>query len=138
MEATNYHPFSSTSDDSVENSIKSPEKSDRSISFLYQQQSSFEGKEKEKDSEKRQSPGEKREKPPKTGYTIYVSGKAITEDFLKKHFSDFGSIVNVSMEIEKGRGFVTFSKTEATDRAIAEVRKREKFKFCDLKFKKKY
>lgn len=50
-----------------------------------------------------------------------MSGKSITEDFLKKHFSDFGSIVNVSMEIEKGRGFVTFSKTEATDRAIVEV-----------------
>jgi RNA recognition motif-containing protein len=46
----------------------------------------------------------------------------ITEDFLKKNFSDFGMIVNVSMEIEKGRGFVTFSKTEATDRAIVEVR----------------
>lgn len=58
---------------------------------------------------------------PKTGYTIYVSGKSITEDFLKKHFGEFGTIVNVSMEIEKGRGFVTFSKTEATDRAIAEV-----------------
>lgn len=58
---------------------------------------------------------------PKTGYTIYVSGKTITEDFLKKHFSEFGTIVNVSMEIEKGRGFVTFSKTEATDRAIAEA-----------------
>lgn len=25
------------------------------------------------------------------------------------------------MEIEKGRGFVTFSKTEATDQAIVEV-----------------
>ena len=45
----------------------------------------------------------------------------ITEDFLKKSFSEFGLIVNVSMEIEKGRGFVTFSKTEATDRAIVEV-----------------
>lgn len=74
------------------------------------------------DTDKKQSPGTpQREKPPKTGYTIYVSGKSITEDFLKKHFSDFGNIVNVSMEIEKGRGFVTFSKTEATDRAIAEV-----------------
>lgn len=50
-----------------------------------------------------------------------MSGKTITEDYLKKHFGDFGSIVNVSMEIEKGRGFVTFSKTEATDRAIIEV-----------------
>lgn len=116
---THYHPFSSTSEDNSESSSKSPvEKPERSISFLYQQQF-----EKEKDTDKRQShsPNQQREKPPKTGYTIYVSGKSITEDFLKKHFSDFGSIVNVSMEIEKGRGFVTFSKTEATDRAIVEM-----------------
>lgn len=85
--------------------------SNRSISFLYQQ---FE---KEKETDKKIPIKDK----PKTGYTIYVSGKTITEDFLKKHFSEFGTIVNVSMEIEKGRGFVTFSKTEATDRAIAEV-----------------
>lgn len=74
--------------------------------------------EKEKDGDKKSViPKDK----PKTGYTIYVSGKTITEDFLRKHFSEFGSIVNVSMEIEKGRGFVTFSKTEATDRAITDV-----------------
>lgn len=87
--------------------------SNRSISFLYQQ---FE---KEKEEEKK--PNIPLKDKPKTGYTIYVSGKTITEDFLKKHFSEFGTIVNVSMEIEKGRGFVTFSKTEATDRAIIEV-----------------
>lgn len=86
----------------------------RSISFLYQQ---FE---KEKEGDKKSNLPQKDIKP-KTGYTIYVSGKTITEDFLKKHFSEFGTIVNVSMEIEKGRGFVTFSKTEATDRAIVDV-----------------
>ena len=121
---THYHPFSSTADESVETVAKSPiEKPDRSVSFLYQQQQF----DKEKDTDKKHSPVASHrgsgggEKPPKTGYTIYVSGKSITEDFLKKHFSEFGSIVNVSMEIEKGRGFVTFSKTEATDRAIVEV-----------------
>lgn len=87
--------------------------SNRSISFLYQQ---FE---KEKEGDKKS--GNVQKDKPKSGYTIYVSGKTITEEFLKRHFSDFGSIVNVSMEIEKGRGFVTFSKTEATDRAIVEV-----------------
>lgn len=46
---------------------------------------------------------EKREKPdkPRTGNTIYVSGYKISEEFLKKHFSSIGNIVNVSMEIEK-------------------------------------
>lgn len=79
--------------------------------------------EKEKDGDKKAAVNPRNESKPKTGYTIYVSGKTITEDFLKKHFSEFGSIVNVSMEIEKGRGFVTFSKTEATDRAISEVKR---------------
>lgn len=88
----------------------------RSISFLYQQ---FE---KEKDGDKKAALNPRNESKPKTGYTIYVSGKTITEDYLKKHFSEFGSIVNVSMEIEKGRGFITFSKTEATERAISEVK----------------
>lgn len=80
--------------------------------------------EKEKDGDKKPAVNPRNESKAKTGYTIYVSGKTITEDFLKKHFSEFGSIVNVSMEIEKGRGFVTFSKTEATDRAIVEVRRK--------------
>lgn len=57
---------------------------------------------------------------PRTGNTIYVSGKNVSEDFLKKHFGDYGTIVNISMEIEKGRGFITFSKPEATEKAIAE------------------
>ena len=123
IETTNYHPYSGTSE-SEENASKSPlpgiEKTEppngnRSISFLYQQIV----QEKEPTETKKQSPQQKDK--PKTGFTVYVSGKGISEDFLKKHFSEYGTIVNVSMEIEKGRGFITFSKTEATSHAITEV-----------------
>lgn len=58
---------------------------------------------------------------PRTGNTIYVAGKQVTEEYLKKHFSAHGMIVNVSMEIEKGRGFITFTKPESAERAIAEM-----------------
>ncbi|XP_055627227.1 negative elongation factor E [Toxorhynchites rutilus septentrionalis] len=58
---------------------------------------------------------------PRSGNTVYVSGNKVTEEFLKKHFNEFGEILNISMEIEKGRGFITFSKTESADRAISEL-----------------
>jgi negative elongation factor E len=57
----------------------------------------------------------------RTGNTIYVSGQKVTEEFLRKHFADFGEIVHVSMEIEKGRGFVTFNKPECTEKAIVDM-----------------
>ncbi|XP_071445948.1 negative elongation factor E [Hetaerina americana] len=58
---------------------------------------------------------------PRQGNTIFVSGYKITEDFLKKAFSSFGNIVNISMEIEKNRGFITFDKMEASEKAISEM-----------------
>lgn len=58
---------------------------------------------------------------PKSGNTIYVSGNRLTEDYLHKQFDGFGKIVNISMEIEKGRGFITFVRAEAAERAIKEV-----------------
>nr|CAG4641265.1 EOG090X0F8Z [Eulimnadia texana] len=58
---------------------------------------------------------------PKTGHTIYVFGYGITEDILKKAFQSYGNIVNISMEIEKNCGFVTFDKTTSADRAITEI-----------------
>ena len=58
---------------------------------------------------------------PRTGNTIYVSGNRVTEEILRNNFSTFGKIVNVSMEIEKGRGFITFTKIESADRAISEM-----------------
>lgn len=58
---------------------------------------------------------------PRQGNTIFVQGHKITEDFLKKAFHTCGNIVNVTMEIEKNRGFVTFDKIESADRAITEM-----------------
>ncbi|XP_043484073.1 negative elongation factor E [Leptopilina heterotoma] len=57
----------------------------------------------------------------KGGNTIFVCGYKISEDFLKRHFQTFGNIVNISMETEKNRGFVTFDKTDAAERAINEM-----------------
>lgn len=67
------------------------------------------------------SPTIQRTEKQRTGNTIYVSGNKVTEDFLRTNFSTFGKIVNVSMEIEKGRGFITFQTTRAADRSIAEM-----------------
>lgn len=39
---------------------------------------------------------------PRAGNTVFVSGNKVTEDYLKKTFNEYGTIVNVSMEIEKG------------------------------------
>lgn len=58
---------------------------------------------------------------PRTGNTIYVAGTKVNEEFLRTHFASFGKIVNVSMEIEKNRGFITFAKPESADRAIGEM-----------------
>lgn len=58
---------------------------------------------------------------PKSGNTIYVSGNRLTEDYLHKQFDGFGKIVNISMEIEKGRGFITFVRAEAAEQAIKEL-----------------
>lgn len=57
----------------------------------------------------------------RTGNTICVSGNNVTEEFLRTQFSTYGKIVNVSMEIEKGRGFITFVKTESAERSIGEL-----------------
>lgn len=66
------------------------------------------------------APGHRNEKQ-RTGHTICVSGNNVTEDFLRNQFSTFGKIVNVSMEIEKGRGFITFAKAESAERAINDM-----------------
>lgn len=57
----------------------------------------------------------------RTGNTICVSGSGITEEFLRTQFVTFGKIVNISMEIEKGRGFITFAKVEVAERAINDM-----------------
>jgi len=54
------------------------------------------------------------------GNTIYVHGYNITEDLLRVTFGSCGKIVNISMEVEKNCGFITFDKAGATEQAIAE------------------
>lgn len=61
--------------------------------------------------------GRKSDKP-RQGNTVYVNGYQITEDILKTTFTDCGKIVNVSMEVEKNCGFVTFDKPESAQKAI--------------------
>lgn len=40
--------------------------------------------------------------PPRKGITIFVGGSsAITEEYLKNIFNKFGTIINISMELEK-------------------------------------
>ncbi|XP_055611438.1 negative elongation factor E [Uranotaenia lowii] len=94
----------------------SPTTPDQPTPNLYQQFANERDKE-EQITKAGDSPRDK----PRSGNTIYVSGNKVTEEFLKKHFCDFGEILNISMEIEKGRGFITFAKTESADRAITEI-----------------
>lgn len=109
-----YQPFSAVqADDGPDNPGNQPPR----IKNLYDTFAN------QRDREERGLTEKQREKPdkPRQGNTIYVTGYNITEEFLKKHFSSVGNIVNISMEIEKNRGFITFDKVEASDRAIAEM-----------------
>ncbi|CAH1961909.1 unnamed protein product [Acanthoscelides obtectus] len=109
-----YQPFSAVQmDDGPDN----PENKPPRIKNLYDTFANARDREERGMIEK---PPPKQEKP-RQGNTIYVSGYKITEEFLKKHFSTMGNIINISMEIEKNRGFITFDKVEAADRAIAEM-----------------
>ncbi|XP_061505537.1 negative elongation factor E [Anopheles gambiae] len=95
------------------------EKETSRVQNLYQQFANE--REKEDQSDKSKPGADASKDKPRSGNTVYVSGNKVTENFLKKHFSDFGEILNISMEIEKGRGFITFSKTESADKAIADL-----------------
>ncbi|XP_035907167.1 negative elongation factor E [Anopheles stephensi] len=104
--------------------IESPnspaEKETSRVQNLYQQFANEREKDDQTDKSKPAGIDPSKDKP-RSGNTVYVSGNKVTENFLKKHFSDFGEILNISMEIEKGRGFITFSKTESADKAISEL-----------------
>ncbi|XP_041369006.1 negative elongation factor E-like [Gigantopelta aegis] len=62
-----------------------------------------------------------RREPPKKGNTIYVRGHRITEELLRKAASNFGVVLNISMERDKGCGFVSFEKMESAEQAISEM-----------------
>ncbi|PVD21752.1 hypothetical protein C0Q70_17553 [Pomacea canaliculata] len=70
---------------------------------------------------RRSGPSRRDREPPAKGHTVFVHGHGVTEDIIRKHFSNFGNIVNVSIEREKNNAFVTFEKMESADQAIANV-----------------
>lgn len=94
-----YQPFSAVQ---MEDGPDNPENKPPRIKDLYD---SFANA---RDREERGLTEKHREKPdkPRQGNTIYVHGHKITEEFLKKHFSVIGNIVNISMEIEKKYGIL--------------------------------
>lgn len=124
MNVASYQPFSATQTDTGSNTPftgsrpVTPEKETPRIQNLYDHFTAESDKEEKPSKDKEDSPTGKDK--PKTRSTIYVSGNKVSEEFLRTQFSQFGTITNVSMEIEKGRGFVTFSKTESADKAISE------------------
>ncbi|XP_012257272.1 negative elongation factor E [Athalia rosae] len=111
---SSYQPFSATQPEEDDTEAARPRVKDLYDSFVSA-----------RDQEDRGQPEKqipiKVETKPRVGNTIFVCGHKITEDFLRKHFSTFGAIMNVSMETEKNRGFVTFDKAEAAERAISEM-----------------
>lgn len=58
---------------------------------------------------------------PRQGNTVYVRGVGITQEILQRTFESTGTIIHISMEMDKNCGFVTFEKVEEADRAIREV-----------------
>jgi len=60
---------------------------------------------------------------PKQGKTVHVRGMGnLTEEICREAFNNIGSIINVSMELDRNCGFVTFDKIESAEKAIQEVR----------------
>ncbi|XP_015586315.1 negative elongation factor E [Cephus cinctus] len=109
-----YQPFSATQPEEDEADAARPRVKDLYDSFVSARE------QEDRTVTDKQTPT-KQEIKPRVGNTIFVCGYKISEDFLKKHFHTFGSIVNISMEVEKNRGFITFDKAEAAERAISEM-----------------
>lgn len=89
-----YQPFSALQ---MEEGPDNPENKPPRIKNLYDTFANARDREERGLTEKQQPKIDK----PRQGNTIYVSGYKITEEFLKKHFSTMGNIINISMEIEK-------------------------------------
>jgi len=76
---------------------------------------------KERDREERGRAAAEDKNTPKQGHTVYVYGYGVTEEILRNQFTPFGPIVNISMEVEKNCGFITYEKVESAERSIAEI-----------------
>ncbi|XP_046376272.1 negative elongation factor E-like [Haliotis rufescens] len=85
-------------------------------------------RERDPERERRESRDDRRDErrdrerePPKKGRTIYIHGHGISEELLRKAGSNFGNVVNITMETDRNCGFVTFEKLESADQAITEM-----------------
>ena len=57
--------------------------------------------ERERETFKRRARRDRELEPPKRGHTVYIFGHGMTEEMVRKSFSNIGKIVNLSMEPEK-------------------------------------
>lgn len=58
---------------------------------------------------------------PRQGNTVYVRGYGVTQELLQKTLEPVGNIINISMEMDKNCGFVTFKEIEQAEKAIKEI-----------------
>ncbi|KAJ1523504.1 hypothetical protein ONE63_001356 [Megalurothrips usitatus] len=110
-----YQPFQASQPDEVPPPSVEPAEKPR-VKNLYDSFVTARNKEDKKTEESKDKPEK-----PRAGNTIFVQGFSITEELLRKAFMNCGDIINISMEIEKDRGFVTFKTEEAAERAISEI-----------------
>lgn len=117
---TSYQPFSAASPVKAEIPESNPKATPTSkFSNLY---SNFVSSTSKTISPSSSSPEPPVPEPPRKGITIFVGGSSsITEEFLRTTFSKFGTIINISMEIEKNRGFITFDSPDIADKAVTQM-----------------
>ncbi|KAK7095524.1 negative elongation factor E-like [Littorina saxatilis] len=120
--AVGFQPFSATHSGEEDEKIESPKPK---IKGLYESfvtpASKFDGDQRRDRDDRRERDDRRDREPPRKGNTVYVNGVGVTEDILKRAFSNFGNIVNINVERERNNGFVTFEKTESADQAIADM-----------------
>ncbi|GIY85830.1 negative elongation factor E [Caerostris extrusa] len=74
-----------------------------------------------RDHQRRERDRDGRSERPRQGNTVYVKGFGVTQELLVKVFEPVGKIINISMEMDKNCGFVTFEKIEQAEKAIKEI-----------------
>uniref|UniRef100_A0A224YUJ6 Negative elongation factor E n=1 Tax=Rhipicephalus zambeziensis TaxID=60191 RepID=A0A224YUJ6_9ACAR len=68
-----------------------------------------------------ESPRESAPEKPRQKNTLYVHGAGVSEDLLRGAFAPFGALLNISMELDKNCGFVTFEKIDCAEKAVLEM-----------------
>lgn len=74
-----------------------------------------------RENQRRERDRDGRPERPRQGNTVYVRGYGVTQELLQKTFESIGNIINISMEMDKNCGFVTFEKIDQAEKAIKDV-----------------